>query len=211
VLHQQHEDLVAMLEGLDKLGVVARRVIDESGDNIVEALHLLRPTLHQLAEAGDSLPRGLMMLASFPFPRQSATLARGNYSNALFHLEFDLNQVVQGLVTGEDTGMLPQLLQLCTVYSPDCEQLQPLAIALCNLTGVALACNAVGQTSAPAQASGAAAQAQASGSDPPASPIGGVTELAPGAGPAPPPPAIFPDLTKELTDLVNGALGGGAR
>ncbi len=212
VLHEQHDDLVDLLEGLDELGVVATRVIDTSGDNIVESLRLLRPTLEKLADAGDSLPRGLMMLASFPFPEQSATLARGNYSNALFHLEFNLDQLVTGLLTGENTGLLPQVIQLCSNYSPECARIQPLVKALCDLTGVDLACSAV-----------TAASAAGTQTDPAAGQDGGPTPSAttsPGtarsdgvsaedAGAAA--PGILPGLGDTLSDLLNPLLGGDGR
>jgi phospholipid/cholesterol/gamma-HCH transport system substrate-binding protein len=204
VLRDQHDDLVDMLEALDDLGKVSTAVIESSGDNIVESLRLLQPILNQLGDAGDSLPRGLMMLASFPFPEQASTLARGNYSNALFHLELDLNRVVQGLLTGGDTG-LPQLLQICMVYSPQCDQIIPLAKVLCQLTSLDMACSVVDRPTA-ATATGSAAKKPA------------------GAGPAPAPtpssnPAgaavddtknVVKDLTDQLNRLVGGLLGGGA-
>jgi phospholipid/cholesterol/gamma-HCH transport system substrate-binding protein len=145
VLHQQHDDLVDMLEGLDELSKVSTRVINTSGDNIVEALKELRPTLAKLSDAGDSLPHGLMMAASYPFPKESADLARGNYSNALFHLIFDFDKVLKGLLNGENTGLIPEVLQICYTYAKDCQQIQPLAIALCQLTHVDLACSVVGK------------------------------------------------------------------
>jgi phospholipid/cholesterol/gamma-HCH transport system substrate-binding protein len=145
VLHQQHDDLMDMLKGLDKLSTVAVRVIDDSGDNIVEAMRLLRPTLAKLADAGDALPQGLMMLSSYPFPKESADLARGNYSNALFHLEFNLDKLLNGILTGENTGLIPEVLQICITYAKDCEKLQPLAAALCSLTNLDLACSVVGR------------------------------------------------------------------
>ncbi|MFL6089970.1 MAG: MCE family protein [Aeromicrobium sp.] len=204
VLDEQHDDLVKMLKALDRLGSVATTVIDTSGDNIVEAFRLLDPVLRELADAGDSFPRGLMMLASFPFPKQSATLARGNYSNALFHLELDLNKVVQGLSTGGDTG-LPQLLQLCMNYSQGCEQLQPLAVALCDLTHEDIACSVVGRpnavVSAPAQS------AQTSGAGPaPTTSSGPVPQIAPAGGGANPVSGVVDQLSRVL-----GTLGGGAR
>ena len=207
VLHQQHDDLVDLLEGLDELGVVATRVIDNSGDNIVESLRLLRPTLNQLADAGDSLPRGLMMLASFPFPRQSATLARGNYSNALFHLELDLNQVVQGLLTGEYTG-LPQLIQLCAVYSPECEQIQPLVKALCDLTGEDIACSAVKPAAATAAAAAKKPAGSAAAAIKPPSQLDPLTGVVPGTGSSSK-PGLLPGLSDQLSDLLNPLLGGG--
>lgn len=151
VLHRQHQDLTRMLDALDELGVVATRVIDRSGAELTEVVKSLRPTLRKLADAGDSLPRGLMMLASFPFPEQAQTLARGHYSNALFYLDLDLNKVVQGLTTGGATG-LPQLLQLCATYTADpntgansCEQVEPLAQALCDLSGAEIFCSMIGR------------------------------------------------------------------
>lgn len=203
VLHKQHNDLVDMLQSLDKLGTVATRVINNSGDNIVEAFHLLRPTLTQLANAGDALPQGLMMLASFPFPKQSADLARGNYSNALFHLELDLNQVVQGLLTGESTG-LPELLQICITYSKDCEKAQPLAVALCNLTHLEMACSVVGKQSAAVSAPAA----KASGVTPNTakSPLTTVDKLTdPLVGGNKSSPGIVPNLSDLLSPLLGGA------
>jgi phospholipid/cholesterol/gamma-HCH transport system substrate-binding protein len=204
VLDQQHDDLVKMLKALDQLSEVATTVIDTSGDNIVEAMRLLQPVLTGLADAGDSLPRGLMMLASFPFPKQSATLARGNYSNALFHLELDLNKIVVGLQTGEPTG-LPQLLQLCMVYSPDCQKIMPLAEALCELTGQDLACSVVTVQGAGALAPTGAAQQSGAGPAP----------LPTGAPPIPQlAPAGSPDAVNPVSGVVDqlsrvlGSLGG---
>jgi phospholipid/cholesterol/gamma-HCH transport system substrate-binding protein len=213
VLHQQHDDLVDLLEGLDELGVVATRVIDTSGDNIVESLRLLRPTLKKLADAGDSLPRGLMMLASFPFPEQSATLARGNYSNALFHLEFNLDQLVTGLLTGENTGLLPQVIQLCSNYSPECDRIQPLVSALCDLTGLDLACSAVKPVGALTTRTGPAARGSGGPQPPAAKPS---AEAKPGvtgtvrngvSGTS----GIVPGLSDTLSDLLGPLQGGGGR
>ena len=144
VLHHQHQQLMTMLTSLDQLGTVATRVINESGANITASLRDLKPVLIELDKAGDSLPRGLMMAASFPFPKQASTLAKGDYSNALFHMDFDLGKVVKGLWSGGSTG-LPQLLQLCATYSKDCTQVQPVVKALCQLTHEDFACSMVGK------------------------------------------------------------------
>jgi phospholipid/cholesterol/gamma-HCH transport system substrate-binding protein len=203
VLDQQHDDLVRLLRALDRLGKISTKVVRTSGDNLVEAMRLLKPVLRELADAGDSLPRGLMMLASFPFPKESADLARGNYSNALFHLELDLNKAVQGILTGGDTG-LPQLLQICQNYSPDCKKLQPLADALCQLTGQDLACSV-----ATVQAAGAAsvkkvtgAKSSASGASPPKG-TGPLPNVLPSAAPVNP----VNDLVGQLNRVI-GSLGG---
>ncbi len=109
VLNRQHQALITMLRQLDKLGVVGTRVLNASRDNIVASLKHLQPTLSKLADAGDSLPSGLSMLASFPFPREAANIAKGDYANALFHVVFNLNDIVKA--PGQN---LPDLINLCS-------------------------------------------------------------------------------------------------
>jgi phospholipid/cholesterol/gamma-HCH transport system substrate-binding protein len=138
VLDDQEQSLVRMLRALDRLGDVGTRVITRSRANMVATLRHLAPALRQLADAGDSLPRGLMMMASFPFPKQAETLAKGDYSNALFHMDFDLNKALKGLLKGGDTG-LPNISQLCAIYAGtgSCAQLMG---ALCSVLKVNLFC-----------------------------------------------------------------------
>ena len=95
VLNRQHKALMTMLRQLDKLGVVGTRVLNASTDNIVASLRHLQPTLTKLGDAGDSLANGLSMLASFPFPKEAANIVRGDYANALFHMEIDLNKIIR--------------------------------------------------------------------------------------------------------------------
>lgn len=142
VLNNQHHALMTMLHSLDRLGVVGTRVIRASRANIVASLHHLAPILRKLADAGNSLPRGLMMAASFPFPKQAADLAKGDYSNALFYMNFDLNKILSGALKGGDTG-LPNVGQLCTVYagSENCDQLMH---ALCTVSKINVFCSPSG-------------------------------------------------------------------
>ena len=145
VLREQHDDLMKMMKSLDKLGVVATRVINQSGANLTTALEELQPTLRELADAGDSLPRGLTMAASFPFPENAAGLAMGDYSNALFHMDLDLGKLVGSLTNGKSPGVLPQVFQICLSYSKGCEAIQPVAKALCDLTKMQMVCSVVGK------------------------------------------------------------------
>jgi len=123
VLNRQHRALITMLRELDKLGQVGTRVLNASTDNIVASLRHLQPTLARLADAGDELPSGLSLLASFPFPREAANIAKGDYANALFHVDFNLNDIV----TSPDQN-LPDLINLCsaTPLDPACAALSPL-------------------------------------------------------------------------------------
>ena len=109
VLNRQHKALITMLRQLDKLGAVGTRVLNASTDNIVASLRHLQPTLTKLGDAGDSLASGLSMLASFPFPKEAANIVRGDYANALFHMDIDLNKVIKS--PGE---VLPNVLNLCS-------------------------------------------------------------------------------------------------
>ena len=122
VLNRQHKALITMLRQLDKLGEVGTRVLDASTDNIVASLRHLQPTLTKLGDAGDSLATGLSMLASFPFPKEAANIVRGDYANALFHMEIDLNKVIKS--PGE---VLPNVIDLCGTLplKPACDGLSP--------------------------------------------------------------------------------------
>lgn len=67
VLDDQREDLVEMLESLDRLGSVATDVIEKSKDDTITDLRLLQPVIKGLADAGDSLAGILRQLPTFPF------------------------------------------------------------------------------------------------------------------------------------------------
>lgn len=120
VLNEQHQALVKMLTQLDRLGEVGTRVIRGSRADIVASLRHLRPLLEKMNEAGDALPRGLSLLASFPFPKEAADIAKGDYANALFKMEIDLGKVLKAPGT-----QLPDLINLCsaTPLAPACKAL----------------------------------------------------------------------------------------
>jgi phospholipid/cholesterol/gamma-HCH transport system substrate-binding protein len=120
VLNEQHASLMAMLRQLDKLGDVGTRVLDASTDNIVASLRHLQPTLTKLSDAGDALPNGLSLLASFPFPKEAANIAKGDYANALFHLDINLNDIIKS-----PGDALPDPINVCmaTPLAPVCKTL----------------------------------------------------------------------------------------
>lgn len=67
VVNQQRDELVGLLESLDRLGDVATGVIRDSKADTVADLKALVPTLTNLAKAGDDLATGTKALLSFPF------------------------------------------------------------------------------------------------------------------------------------------------
>ena len=101
VLADQHDELVQMLESLDRLGVVGTRVIGASKDNVIKTLADLRPVLTRLNEAGDALAPGLDMAISFPFPKQASEVVKGDFANAYIRAEINLDTLTQA---GPDTG-----------------------------------------------------------------------------------------------------------
>jgi phospholipid/cholesterol/gamma-HCH transport system substrate-binding protein len=125
VLNEQHQALVTMLRELDKLGQVGTRVIRGSRANLVATLRHLEPSLRELADAGASLPRGVGLMASFPFPKEAADLAKGDYANALFYMKFDLDKLFASGGPGDDSSNIPNPLEICmaTPLSPVCQNL----------------------------------------------------------------------------------------
>ena len=137
VLNRQHKSLITMLRQLDVLGDVGTKVLNASTDNIVASLRHLQPTLTKLSDAGDALPSGLSLLASFPFPREAANIVKGDYANALFHVELNLNDIVKA-----PDKNLPDLINLCsaTPAAPACQALDDVTKkAICQVVGGAVA------------------------------------------------------------------------
>ncbi|MGI9085658.1 MAG: MCE family protein [Aeromicrobium sp.] len=67
VINNQRDDLVRLLQSLDRLGDVATGVIRRSKADTLANLGHLNPILRELADAGDSLAEATRILLSFPF------------------------------------------------------------------------------------------------------------------------------------------------
>lgn len=131
VLNDQHASLMRMLRQLDRLGEVGTRVLDASTENVVASLRHLQPTLTELADAGDALPKGLSLIASFPFPKEAGNIAKGDYANALFKIDFDLNKIIDS-----PGDALPDPINVClaTPLAPACQALSDTVLKqLCSL------------------------------------------------------------------------------
>ena len=94
VLADQHDELIAMLTALDRLGVVGTRVIKASKQDLLKMLADLRPILTKLRAAGDQLAPGLNLLISFPFPKEASEIVRGDYANTSIRAEISLENVL---------------------------------------------------------------------------------------------------------------------
>ena len=170
VLNQQHQGLVRMLTSLDRLGRVGTSVIQQSRADVVSSLKDLGPTLKGLADAGKSLVPGLMLMASFPFPPAAASLAKGDYSNALFAMKLDLNTLLASKLKSSG-GIVPNVATLCNAYG-GAAACGPVMKALCSITGVAAFC----APNLAALATPKRKTAGASVGSTPTSPLGGVQQ-----------------------------------
>jgi phospholipid/cholesterol/gamma-HCH transport system substrate-binding protein len=104
VLADQHEELVSMLQALDRLGVVGTKVIRASKDNVLKSLDHLQPILSKLRAAGDDLAPGLNLLISFPFPQEASDIVRGDYANTSIKADISLANL---LPSGVELPELP--------------------------------------------------------------------------------------------------------
>ncbi|MGO1056661.1 MCE family protein [Crossiella sp. CA198] len=97
VLAEQRQQLVGMLQALDRLSGVATDVVNRSKDDIIHDLKALTPTLQKLAEAGQNLPKGLEMLFTFPFPDSATEAVKGDYTNLHAKIDLDLSRILDNL------------------------------------------------------------------------------------------------------------------
>ncbi len=107
VLAAQHDELIAMLGSLNRLGEVGTRVIGQSKDNLLKSLDHLQPVLQRLYEAGDDLAPGLNLLVSFPFPKEASEIVKGDYANTSIRADINLENL---LPNGESGGGIPPIL-----------------------------------------------------------------------------------------------------
>jgi phospholipid/cholesterol/gamma-HCH transport system substrate-binding protein len=99
-IDRQRDDLVKMLRALNDLSSVATRVIKQSKTATIDSLRALDPTLTQLAEAGDSLPKSFQVFLTYPFvdevvgrnPAQARNLHMGDYTNLSVQMDIDLTK-----------------------------------------------------------------------------------------------------------------------
>ncbi len=87
VLADQRQQLVALLDSLNRLSGVAVATINASQADVVADLRDLAPTLRELADAGQNLPLALQVLLTYPFTNQVLSDVKGDYLNVYLSLE----------------------------------------------------------------------------------------------------------------------------
>ena len=125
VLAEQHDELMVMLRQLDRLGRVGTRVMNATREDILADLRHLRPILRKLNEAGESLPNGLSLFISFPFPKEASEVVKGDYANTSIAMDirlgnlFDVPQAPGPGVPQLPLPDLPRVPQLPGPQVPD--------------------------------------------------------------------------------------------
>ncbi|MGH3829762.1 MAG: MCE family protein [Pseudonocardiaceae bacterium] len=114
VLADQRTQLTGTLQALDRLSVLASDTINRSRDNVLADLQLLRPTLAQLAAAGQDLPNALQLIATYPFTDGAVREAfKGDYANLYVRADLNLGTVLDDFAASGQPlmGVPPQLGQ----------------------------------------------------------------------------------------------------
>ncbi|MEZ0577944.1 MCE family protein [Nocardioides sp. MH1] len=100
-ISRQRQDLVRMLQGLNRLSDVGVRVIKTTKDSTISTLQELDPVLTQLNNAGQDFIDALNIVYLFPFgddvigrdPAVAHNLHFGDYVNLSINLDLDLNNL----------------------------------------------------------------------------------------------------------------------
>lgn len=97
VVTEQRDQLVGMLQALDRLSGVAVKTVNQSRDQLVANLRALEPTLRKLAEAGQNLPIAMKILPTYPLPSVAGAVFKGDYANVRARLDFNLDSIYRNL------------------------------------------------------------------------------------------------------------------
>ncbi len=100
ILADQRQQLTTMLKALSDLGAVGTKVIQESKADTLADLAALGPILTQLNAAGDSFPKSLQLLLTYPFPDSAATTVKGDFTNLRVTLDSNLGNALANAESG---------------------------------------------------------------------------------------------------------------
>lgn len=108
ILADQRRELTSMLTHLDEFSRTGTEVIRTAGADLTADLAALEPTLKQLAASGDSLPKALEVILSFPFPDEVLDAVKGDYVNLNVQLDLSALDLVTD-VSGLSDATLPKV------------------------------------------------------------------------------------------------------
>jgi phospholipid/cholesterol/gamma-HCH transport system substrate-binding protein len=137
-----------MLQALSQLGDVGVRVINASKVATTQVIQNLEPTLTQLANAGDSLVKGVSTALTYPFvdevvgrdPQVARNLHMGDYVNLSIDLQVDVggpltasSQVPSAINPTAVVGNLTKCLASLSLQSASCKALLASGFTLVNI------------------------------------------------------------------------------
>ena len=133
VVNDQRDDLVKLLESMDRLSAVATGVIRDSKADTVANLRALVPTLTNLTKAGDDLAFATKALLTYPF---SDGFLGNSYAKASGKCSDGPDKVKEGACFGDFANLsisldisAKQLQGLLAGYLPDAAEALPTADA----------------------------------------------------------------------------------
>jgi phospholipid/cholesterol/gamma-HCH transport system substrate-binding protein len=97
-VNRQRDDLVKLLEALERLSGVGVRVIRASKESTINSLRDLAPVLEGFAKAGQSFPKSFQVFLTYPFvdaaigrdPQVARNLHMGDYTNLSVNLDINV-------------------------------------------------------------------------------------------------------------------------
>ncbi len=120
-VNRQRDDLVKLLEALNRLSGVGVRVIQASKESTINSLRDLAPVLEGFAKAGDNFPKSFQVFLTYPFvdeaigrdPQVARNLHMGDYTNLDVNLDVnvaDLPKLPTGPVTDACKALRDQVI-----------------------------------------------------------------------------------------------------
>jgi phospholipid/cholesterol/gamma-HCH transport system substrate-binding protein len=98
ILSDNRGQLVDLLSSLSNLGNVATRIVNASQKSLVNSLQDLQPVLERLTATGDTLPKALGILLTYPFPvGATENFVKGDYANLNLFLDINATNNLCGL------------------------------------------------------------------------------------------------------------------
>jgi phospholipid/cholesterol/gamma-HCH transport system substrate-binding protein len=101
VLNDQRADLTTALNSVSRLGSVGTDVLNRSRDDLLATVRDLRPTLRNLVQSGDSVPKSLDTLGTLLFPLSAyQKVVRGDFLNMSATVDLSIPSLQSGLLAG---------------------------------------------------------------------------------------------------------------
>ncbi len=100
-VNRQRDDLVKLLEALQRLSGVGVRVIQASKESTINSLRDLAPVLEGFAKAGENFPKSFQVFLTYPFvdeaigrdPQVARNLHMGDYTNLSVNLDINVGDL----------------------------------------------------------------------------------------------------------------------